>query len=409
VRPLLSLVMIVKDEAANLRAVLESARRHVDRYTILDTGSTDGTQDIVREMMVGIPGSLHEHPFEGYAASRNRALDLDGGILYPAEDPAEFQLVLSGDEYLREGQKLRQVLEEWRDKPEGLFRLRVSIDGAEALQPRVFRASSPWHYEDGDLGVDEYPAHPNADEPQVALLTPWIEHSVSDRERRLRTIAEVHIPLIEEALERDPYNARALVFLAQKYEALFGRMQPWELTKYAMEAMSLYARRLALESGTQEERDYCRYRYLDLGILVGVFMPKEALERAGELKRADSKRPEPALLCAIAAAQISQLPIRKVYELAVEAARVAEEAKSCAWTTPVNAGCLGRAHSLAATLSLELLRRLEPGSRALQAGENIAALVRHHVEKALDAGAPLEELQGLLDNLQSISVASQAS
>lgn len=53
---LLSLVMIVKDEARGIRETLLSDRRQVDRWTILDTGSTDETPDVDREVMAGLPG-----------------------------------------------------------------------------------------------------------------------------------------------------------------------------------------------------------------------------------------------------------------------------------------------------------------------------------------------------------------
>ena len=41
-RPLISLVMIVKNEAAILRETLERVRPIVDEWVIVDTGSTDG-------------------------------------------------------------------------------------------------------------------------------------------------------------------------------------------------------------------------------------------------------------------------------------------------------------------------------------------------------------------------------
>ncbi len=43
-RPLLCLTMIVKDEASSIRDVLLNVLPFVDRWLILDTGSTDGTQ-----------------------------------------------------------------------------------------------------------------------------------------------------------------------------------------------------------------------------------------------------------------------------------------------------------------------------------------------------------------------------
>ncbi|WP_148450035.1 glycosyltransferase [Gorillibacterium timonense] len=47
--PTISLCMIVKNEAASLRACLESARPHVHEMVIVDTGSSDGTLEVVSE------------------------------------------------------------------------------------------------------------------------------------------------------------------------------------------------------------------------------------------------------------------------------------------------------------------------------------------------------------------------
>ena len=42
--PLLGLVMIIKNENATIETTLESVKHDIDYWTIVDTGSTDGTQ-----------------------------------------------------------------------------------------------------------------------------------------------------------------------------------------------------------------------------------------------------------------------------------------------------------------------------------------------------------------------------
>ena len=53
-RPLLEFVMLVKNEAKSIVETINSVKDHVDRWTILDTGSTDGTQDLIREAFRGV-------------------------------------------------------------------------------------------------------------------------------------------------------------------------------------------------------------------------------------------------------------------------------------------------------------------------------------------------------------------
>jgi tetratricopeptide (TPR) repeat protein len=57
------LSMIVKNEAAVIRRCLESVKPFVDKYIIVDTGSTDGTQRIAAEVLSGKTGAvLNEAP-----------------------------------------------------------------------------------------------------------------------------------------------------------------------------------------------------------------------------------------------------------------------------------------------------------------------------------------------------------
>lgn len=72
----LELVMIVKNSGYVLKQVLENIKNYIDYWTILDTGSTDGTQDLIRETLSGVKGKLWEEPFVNFRDTRNRSLEL---------------------------------------------------------------------------------------------------------------------------------------------------------------------------------------------------------------------------------------------------------------------------------------------------------------------------------------------
>ena len=50
--------MIVKNEAASIVQTIESVKECVDRYCILDTGSTDNTIQLIQSSFGSIPGKV---------------------------------------------------------------------------------------------------------------------------------------------------------------------------------------------------------------------------------------------------------------------------------------------------------------------------------------------------------------
>jgi glycosyltransferase involved in cell wall biosynthesis len=57
--------MIVRNEAHIVERVLDAVAPYVSSWVIVDTGSDDGTQDVIRNHMarLGIPGELYERPW----------------------------------------------------------------------------------------------------------------------------------------------------------------------------------------------------------------------------------------------------------------------------------------------------------------------------------------------------------
>lgn len=75
--PKLALNTIVKNEAHCIIGMLEAAAQITDLIVINDTGSTDGTQDLIRKFGEerGIPTYVFERPFDDFEKSRNFGMD----------------------------------------------------------------------------------------------------------------------------------------------------------------------------------------------------------------------------------------------------------------------------------------------------------------------------------------------
>src|SRR5437762_2775032 len=70
------LVMIVKNESRNMPRVLDSAKKIIDMISIVDTGSTDNTKEVIinwgKENK--IPTTVHEEAFKNFAYNRTHSV-----------------------------------------------------------------------------------------------------------------------------------------------------------------------------------------------------------------------------------------------------------------------------------------------------------------------------------------------
>jgi tetratricopeptide (TPR) repeat protein len=204
-KPLLGLVMIVRNEAKRISDVLSSYLGHIDSYTILDTGSVDGTQELILKELDGVPGALHEEPFVDFATSRNRALTLHG-------TSTVFSIMPNGDE-LSGGPELRTFLEAHRHGPAGAYRVRISP--GHYYHPLVMRTGMGWHY--------KWRTHECAMGPNIGDMIPGV---VVKRDRGSRTSEEWQarwsrdLELLGRDLAEDPKDPRPHFYLGQTHECL---------------------------------------------------------------------------------------------------------------------------------------------------------------------------------------------
>ena len=204
-KALLGLVMIVRNEAKRIAKVLASYRDCIDAWTILDTGSSDGTQDLVRAELAGIPGSLHEEPFVDFATSRNRALELHG-------TQTIFSIMPNGD-VLQGGAELRAFLEAHIEDRAGAYRVRISP--GHYYHPLVMRCGAGWRY--------KWRTHECATGPS---LGPQIPGVAVLRDRGARTSEEWRsrwtrdLDLLNRDRAEDPSDPRPYFYLGQTHECL---------------------------------------------------------------------------------------------------------------------------------------------------------------------------------------------
>ncbi len=224
--------MIVRNEALVIRETLDSVAPYVSSWVIVDTGSHDGTPDVIRDHMArrGIPGELHERPWRNFGYNRTEALAL-------AQGHGDYIWVMDA------GDTLVGAVDFGRLNADRYELRHRSADGV-FWRPTLFRDRLRVRYEGV---VHEYPVCD--DDPLVAARLEGDYHvhprapDSHDRDPQQKHARDRDLLLAE--VQRNPDDARSVFHLAQSYFELgdFDNARLW------------YARRV--EMGGWDEETYC--------------------------------------------------------------------------------------------------------------------------------------------------------
>lgn len=207
---LVHLCIMVKNGGPLFEQVLTENLGIIDRWTVLDTGSTDGTQEVVRRVLEGKKGQLVEEPFINFRDSRNRCLELAG-------TRCKYTLMLD-DTYAIRGD-LRKFLNLIRgDTFANSYSLLIQSDDSEYYSNRLLKTQDRLRY--------LYTIHEVVQaERNVTVVIPkeeaWIyDHRAPYMEERTHARKTYDLKCLYEMLETDPTNPRHLYYLAQTYVCL---------------------------------------------------------------------------------------------------------------------------------------------------------------------------------------------
>ena len=197
-----------------------------DRWTILDTGSTDTTLEIINRVLVGTKkGNLYQEPFINFRDSRNRLLELAG-------QDCKYTLMLD-DTYVIE-KDLRSFLTEIRgDQIADSFSLYIKSDDVEYASNRVLKATRKLKY--------LYRIHEVIqDKGNMNVITPFERAHIMDgrfdyMEERTMGRKELDLKFLYEELEEDPDNSRTHYYLGQTYNLLQNHQKAYD---YFIERMN---------------------------------------------------------------------------------------------------------------------------------------------------------------------------
>jgi len=220
--------MIVKNEKAVICRCLASLKPYITYWVIVDTGSSDGTQEIIRNFMKEIPGELHERPWVDFAHNRNEALAL-------AKNKADYIFFMDADDVLEVHPNFQ-----WTNFDKDFYYVNIKYAGMEYSRVNFIKSSLNWKWTGVLHEVIEstqariFIPDPVAD---MAIVVNTDGARSKDPQKYLKDAK-----VLEKALEKEPNSTRNQFYLAQSYKDA-------ELYKEAIEA---YQKRVDMGGWDQE-------------------------------------------------------------------------------------------------------------------------------------------------------------
>ncbi|MBS0624797.1 MAG: glycosyltransferase family 2 protein [Verrucomicrobia bacterium] len=246
----LCLNMIVKNESHVIKRCLDSVKPIIDYWVIFDTGSTDGTQEIIKECLKEIPGELHESPWVNFEHNRNEALRA-------ARTKADYLFFFDADE--------RLVLSEPFDKStwdKDFYMIKAKGGTTDFFHPNIVSNDSGWHW----TGVlHECIMHHRKMDGEILSGVFVDRHQDGARSRDPKKLYK-DAEILEAALKKEPWNSRHVFYLAQTYAS----------AKEFPLALKYYEKRAAMD-GDKDETFWTVFRLACLQEAMGmdsqVFIP----------------------------------------------------------------------------------------------------------------------------------------
>ncbi|CAN5613929.1 hypothetical protein BH10ACT11_BH10ACT11_05990 [soil metagenome] len=191
--------MIVRDEAHVIADAIGSLAGKIDTYSIVDTGSSDETIEVIRSEMdaIGIAGEIHERPWRDFGHNRSEALEL-------AQPRADYMWMFDADDLFVGDVDLGSLTA-------ASYLMQMGTD-YRYWRKLLFRSGPRWRFEGV---IHEYPvcldpANEERLEGEYHVESRRLGSRSSDPQKYMRD-AE----LLAAELDRDPDDSRSAYYLAQ--------------------------------------------------------------------------------------------------------------------------------------------------------------------------------------------------
>jgi glycosyltransferase involved in cell wall biosynthesis len=194
--------MIVKNEAEIIAKCLNSVKPFIDYWIVCDNGSTDNTEQVVKETLKDIPGKFYHHQWHDFATNRNMALEL-------AKSHGDYTLIIDADDCLYVANE-----DVFSNLTQLVYNISITLKNLTYPRPQLISNSIEYKY----VGV----LHEYLDLPAHAVAVPLPNCKIvcgsgvsargKDPDKYLKDAQT-----LEKILEVEPDNARYVFYCAQSY------------------------------------------------------------------------------------------------------------------------------------------------------------------------------------------------
>jgi len=280
----LGLSQIVKNEAHVITRMLDSIKGVVDYLTFVDTGSTDGTQDVIKKWAEenDIPCDIYEREFDNFENCRNYAMEMSKG-------KTDYCFWLDADETI--------VFDEEFDKNslnKDLYMFNTHIGSMKYTRNELWNNKKDFKWYGP---VHEFIVPKDRSKKLTSGICPGVNVIVKmdggswkeDTSKKYRKHAE----MLEDYIDNKDRDPRWIFYTAQSYHdsACIKNNEPENMERLRR-AVKYYQERVDISGGYYEERFYAQYR---IGtIFMRLNRPwSETFEQLMKSYRMDSLRGEP--------------------------------------------------------------------------------------------------------------------
>ena len=200
-----TLCMIVKNESHIITECLQSMLPYIDRYDITDTGSTDGTPELIKEFFDkhGVEGEVYLSDWKGFGDHGGK-IGSRTESFQNAEGKADYAWVIDADDYIEGNFKFPEIMDA------DSYSLRIGREDFVWWRNQIFKLSSGWSY----LGVlHEYADATKKEQAMFEKIAG--DYHITARTEGARNVGVTPVEkysrdaeLLEDAIKDEPDNGR---------------------------------------------------------------------------------------------------------------------------------------------------------------------------------------------------------